>query len=186
MLHWSKGPPGVLCVQHAEGGVVVVGSHGAGVQVPGPTLTPCLAAHSSDVVTTRHIAKGPHGAVRTQHWIPPGVLVVVVVVVEVLVATGQRGRPASPVQVQESALHWLITLSTQLLEGLGPHASLISSLHAVVLSHLPLWSAIADEETKTPTPSATAANATIALRVIVEPPLYAPVPNRAVSRSLAL
>src|SRR5262245_65383126 len=22
--HWSKGPPGVLCVQHAEGGVVVV------------------------------------------------------------------------------------------------------------------------------------------------------------------
>src|SRR4029450_10255200 len=24
MVHWSKGPPGVLCVQHAEGGVVVV------------------------------------------------------------------------------------------------------------------------------------------------------------------
>jgi hypothetical protein len=42
MLHWSKGPPGVLCVQHAEGGVVVVAcAHGAGpVQLPGPTLIP--------------------------------------------------------------------------------------------------------------------------------------------------
>jgi hypothetical protein len=28
MLHWSKGPPGVLCVQHAEGGVVAPVVHG--------------------------------------------------------------------------------------------------------------------------------------------------------------
>jgi len=58
----------------------------------------------------------------------------------------------------------------QLMEGWGPHASLISSLQAVVLSHLPPLSAIAEEETKTPAPSATAANVTTALRVIVEPP----------------
>jgi hypothetical protein len=32
--------------------------------------------------------------------------------------------------------------------------------------------AVAREETKTPTPSATAANVTTALRVIVEPPLW--------------
>jgi hypothetical protein len=51
MEHWSKGPPGVLCVQHAEGGVVVVGSHGAPVQSPGPTLIPPALAHCSDVMT---------------------------------------------------------------------------------------------------------------------------------------
>src|SRR5262245_18503942 len=96
--------------------------------------------------------------------------VVVGLVVVVVAASGQRGRAGSPVQVQEPALHWLIRLSTQLLEGWGPHAALISSLQAVTLSQLPLWSAIAEEETKTPTPSATAANATTALRVIVEPP----------------
>jgi len=46
MLHWSKGPPGVLCVQHGPGGVVVVVvGHGA-VQVPGPTLTPPALAQS--------------------------------------------------------------------------------------------------------------------------------------------
>jgi len=105
----------------------------------------------------------------------PSVVEVVVdvellVVVELVVVTGQRGRPASPVQVQEPALHWSIRLLTQLLEGWGPHASPISSLQAVFVSHRPLWSAIAEEETKTPAPSATAANVTTALRVIAEPP----------------
>jgi len=45
MLHWSKGPPGVLCVQQADGGVVVVG-HGKPAQVPGPTFTPPAVEHS--------------------------------------------------------------------------------------------------------------------------------------------
>jgi hypothetical protein len=99
------------------------------------------------------------------------VVLVVELVVVVVAPTGQRGRPGSPVQVQRNALHWLIRFFAQLIEGLGPHASLISSLQAVVLSHLPLLSAIAEEETKTPTPSATAAkNVTTAFLVIVEPP----------------
>jgi hypothetical protein len=73
------------------------------------------------------------------------VVELVVVEVEVVVApTGQPGRPGSPVQVHCIALHWLITLSTQLLAGWGPHAALISSLQAVFLSHLPLLSAIAE------------------------------------------
>jgi hypothetical protein len=103
------------------------------------------------------------------------VVLVVELVVVVVAPTGQRGRPGSPVQVQERALHWSITLLSQLLEGWGPHASLISSLQAVTLSHLPLLSAIAEEETKTPTPSATAAkNVTTAFLVIVEPPMAVP------------
>jgi len=96
------------------------------------------------------------------------VVELVVVEVEVVVApTGQRGRPGSPVQVHCIALHWLITLFTQLMAGWGPHAALISSLQAVFLSHLPLLAAIAEEETKTPTPSATTANVTTTLLVIV-------------------
>jgi hypothetical protein len=114
-----------------------------------------------------------------QHWIAPGVLVVVVVVVDVVVVTGHSGSPGSPVQVQRNALHWSVTFFAQLIEGWGPHASLISSLQAVVLSHLPLWSAIAEEETKTPTPSATAAkNVTTAFLVIVEPPMAVPVRDK--------
>jgi hypothetical protein len=83
--------------------------------------------------------------------------VVVVVVVELLVVVelGQLGRPGSPVQVQSCALHWSVMFFAQLSEGLGPHALLISSLQAVSLSQLPALSAIAEEETKTPTPSAT-------------------------------
>jgi len=102
------------------------------------------------------------------------VVVVVDVVVEVLEPTGQRGRPASPVQVQRNALHCFVMFFAQLVPlALGPHASLISSLQAVFLSHLPLSSAIAEEERKTPTPSATAANnLTTAFLVIVEPPIF--------------
>src|SRR5262245_22017280 len=112
-----------------------------------------------------------------QHWIP-GVLVVVVVVVEVLVVvTGQVGRPASPVQVQRDALHGSVMVFMQLPVGLGPHVALISSAQDVRVSHLPLLSASAEEERKTPTPSATAAkNATTAFLVIVEAPLCGPVP----------
>jgi len=88
----------------------------------------------------------------------------------VVVVTGHSGSPGSPVQVQERALHWLITVFAQLPEGWGPHASLISSLQAAFVSHLPLLSAIAEEETKTPAPSATAANVTTTRPVIVEPP----------------
>jgi hypothetical protein len=52
MVHRSKGPPGVLCVQHAEGGVVVVGlKHGKGAQVPGPTLKPPALPHSTADLT---------------------------------------------------------------------------------------------------------------------------------------
>jgi hypothetical protein len=108
------------------------------------------------------------------------VVELVVVEVEVVVApTGQRGRPGSPVQVHCLALHWLITLSTQLFEAWGPHAALISSLQAVLLSHLPALSAIAEEDRKTPTPSATTANnLTTAFLVIGEPPIAVPVLSR--------
>src|SRR5215475_6083757 len=100
------------------------------------------------------VSNGPIGDDCTQHWIAPHAM-----------------RPGSPVQVQRNALHWSVMFFAQLIEGLGPHASLISSLQAVVLSHLPLLSAIAEEETKTPTPSATAAkNVTTAFLVIVGPP----------------
>jgi hypothetical protein len=55
----------------------------------------------------------------------------------------------------------------------GPHAAMISSLQDVNLSHLPMLSAIAEEERKTPTPSTTAAhNVTTAFLVIVEPPIF--------------
>ena len=150
----------------------------------------------------------PPGEPGTQHWMFGAVVVVVLLVVVLVVAalvlvvevvvvlvvaavvlvvelvvvvvapTGQRGRPASPVQVQRNSLHCFVMFFAQLVPlALGPHASLISSLQAVFLSHLPLLSAIAEEERKTPTPSATAAkNVATAFLVIVEPPW--PFPSR--------
>jgi hypothetical protein len=94
-------------------------------------------------------------------------LVLVVELVVVVEPTGQRGRPASPVQVQRRSLHCLVMFFAQLLPlELGPHASLTSSAQATFLSHLPLSSAIAEEETKTPTANATVANKTAALLVV--------------------
>jgi hypothetical protein len=94
-------------------------------------------------------------------------LVLVVELVVVVEPTGQRGRPASPVQVQRRSLHCLVMFFAQLLPlELGPHASLTSSAQATFLSHLPLSSAIAEEETKTPPANATVANKTAALLVV--------------------
>jgi hypothetical protein len=137
--------------------VVVVVEQGFGEQVPAPRAIPPCAAHCAGVSTVQ-VSKAPIGDDCTQHSIVP-----------------HTGRSGSPVQVQRNALHWSVMFFAQLMEGWGPHASLISSLQAVVLSHLPLLSAIAEEERKTPTPSATAAkNVTTAFLVIVEPPVAVP------------
>src|SRR5262245_40032339 len=120
------------------------------------------------------------------------VLVVVEVVVDVVVevvvvVSGIPSHGGSVGSVQEQSgfvmhssttdfLHWLRALPDK-----PAHAVLISSAQ-VLFVHFPATFA---SETKTPAASATAANATTALRVIVEPPIW-PVPNRAVSRSLAL
>ena len=102
------------------------------------------------------VSKAPIGDDCTQHWIAP-----------------HAGRPGSPVQVQRNALHGSVMVFMQLPVGLGPHVALISSAQDVRVSHLPLLSAIAEEERKTPTPSATAANnVTTAFLVIVEPPIW--------------
>jgi hypothetical protein len=105
--------------------------------------------------------------------------VVVVELVVVVAPTGQTGRPSSPVQVQRPSLHWVVMFFAQLVPlELGPHAARISSLQAVFLSHLPLLSAIAEGETKTPAASVTAANVTttfVIVLVIVEPPVAVPI-----------
>ena len=96
-----------------------------------------------------------------------GLVVLVVELVVVVEPTGQRGRPASPVQVQRRSLHCLVMFLAQLVPlELGPHASRTSSAQATFLSHLPLSSAIAEEETKTPTANATVANKIAALLVV--------------------
>jgi hypothetical protein len=108
--HWSKGPPGVLCVQHAEGGVVVG------------------------------------------------------------VVTGQLGSPGCIVQVQVPALHCSRSNDLQALRAAPDkpgHPAAISSEHAFEPQ---IGAAALAPETKTPTPSATAANETTALLIIVEPP----------------
>jgi len=169
------------------GGEVVVLPQGFGSHEPGPRFTPPALEHCVADSTTQ--GKAPPGEPGRQHWIGASVVVVVLlvdvvvavvlvvvdVVVEVVVEpTGQRGRPASPVQVQRNALHCFVMFLAQLVPlELGPHASLTSSLQAKFLSHLPLLSAIAEEERKTPTPSATAANnLTTAFLVIVESPIF--------------
>jgi hypothetical protein len=113
MVHWSKGPPGVLCVQHAEGGVVV------------------------DVVEVVGV---------------------------------QSGSPGCIVQVQVPAVHWSRIAALQALRAAPDkpaHPAAISSAHCFEPQS---GGAALAPETKTPAPSATAANVTTALRVIVEPP----------------
>ena len=120
------------------------------------------------------MSKGPHVTVRTQHWNSPVVVVVVVVVVvEVVGVVGvQVGSPGCIVQVQVPALHWSRIDDLQALRAAPDkpaHPAAISSEHAFEPQ---LAGAALAPETKTPAPSATAANVTTALRVIVEPPLW--------------
>jgi len=107
-----------------------------------------------------------------------GVEVVVVTVelveVEVVVVVGgvQVGSPGCIVQVQVPALHWSRTADLQALRAAPDkpaHPAAISSEHAFEPQ---IAGAALAPETKTPAPSATAANVTTALRVIVEPPLW--------------
>jgi len=167
--------------------VLVVAAHGSGTQVPGPLLMPPAAVHAFAVRSSQ--VNAPPGEPGTQHWMFGAVVVVVllvvvlvvelvvvevevvVLVVVVVAPTGQRGRPRSPVQVQRCALHWFVMLVMQLSEGRNPHASLISSPQAMKGSHLKKLSAIAEEERKTPTPTA-ANNVTTAFLVIAGSPLW--------------
>src|SRR5262249_36420739 len=99
-------------------------------------------------------------------------LVVVDVVVElvVVVVTGQSGSPGCPVQVHCPASHWRGPDDWRALRAPpakpAPPAA-ISPEHAFEPQ---IEGAALAPETKTPAPSATAANVTPALRVIVEPP----------------
>src|SRR5262245_34079151 len=98
------------------------------------------------------------------------VVVDVVVVLVVVVATGQSGSPGCPVQVHGPALHWARIDDLQALRAAPDkpaHPAAISSEHAFAPQ---IEGAALAPETKTPAPSATAANVTPALRVIVEPP----------------
>src|SRR5262249_13568105 len=99
-------------------------------------------------------------------------LVVVDVGVElvVVVVTGQSGSDGCPVQVHCSASHWARMDDLQALRAAPDkpaHPAETSSEHAFEPQ---IEGAALAPETKTPAPSATAANVTPALRVIVEPP----------------
>jgi hypothetical protein len=94
------------------------------------------------------------------------VLVVELVVVVVGVHAGSVGS----VQEQSVVLQLRRTALLHALRAVPfkpAHPAAISSAQSFLL-HGPV--AVATEETKTPAPSATAANVTTALRVIVEPP----------------
>jgi hypothetical protein len=87
--------------------------------------------------------------------------------------TEQLGSPGCPVQVHIPALHWSRIDDLQALRAAPDkpgHPAAISSEHAFAPQ---IGDAALAPETKTPAPSATAANVTTALRVIVEPPLVA-------------
>src|SRR5262245_64648767 len=71
--------------------------HGFGSHVPAPRLTPPAVEQSLAVSRTQ--AKAPMGDPGTQHWTDACVVVVGLVVVEVVVVTGQSGSPGCPVQV---------------------------------------------------------------------------------------
>src|SRR5262249_38489394 len=94
----------------------------------------------------------------------------VVVVEVVVVVTGHSGSPGCIVQVQVPALHWSTIDALQALRAAPDkpaHPAVISSAHCFEPQS---GGAGLAPETKTPPASATAANVTPALRVIVEPP----------------
>jgi hypothetical protein len=97
------------------------------------------------------------------------VVEVVGLVVEVVVVVGvQSGNPDSPVQVQVPVLHCAMTDLRHSLRALPdkPTQPAAISSEQFFLPHGG-GSAVATEETKTPAPSATAANVTTTLRPIV-------------------
>jgi hypothetical protein len=101
------------------------------------------------------------------------VVLVVVVVTLVVVVVGPHGGSAGFVQEQNVSpltLHWSRTNFLQALKSAPdkvPHEAWISSAHCFEPQS---GGAALGPETKTPAPSATAANVTTALRVIVGPP----------------
>jgi hypothetical protein len=106
------------------------------------------------------------------------VVEVVLVVVELLVVVVVGPHAGSAGSVQEQSGFVLQFVTTDFLHVLRSmpdkpaHAALISSAQ-VLFVHFP---AALASETKTPAASATAANVTTALLVIVEPPPYGPFP----------
>jgi hypothetical protein len=103
-------------------------------------------------------------------------LVVVVVVLLVVVVVGPHAGSAGSVQEQIGGmiLHWAITALLHVLRAMPDkpaHPASISSAQAFLVH---TFCALATEGTKTPAPSATAANVTTAplIIAIVEPPPY--------------
>jgi hypothetical protein len=93
-----------------------------------------------------------------------------VVVVEVVVVVGPHAGSVGSVQEQSVVLQLRRTALLHALRAMPfkpAHPAAISSEQTFLL-HGPV--AVATEETKTPAPSATAANVTTALLVIVAPP----------------
>jgi hypothetical protein len=96
-------------------------------------------------------------------------LVVVVVVLLVVVVVGPHAGSAGSVQEQIGGmiLHWAITALLHVLRAMPDkpaHPASISSAQAFLVH---TFCALATEGTKTPAPSATAANVTTALPIIV-------------------
>jgi hypothetical protein len=76
MVHWSKGPPGVLCLQHAEGGVVVPVVHGGSAgfvqeQNVSPLILHCSRTNFLQALKSAP-DKAPHSAwISSAHCFEP-------------------------------------------------------------------------------------------------------------------
>jgi hypothetical protein len=154
MVHWSKGPPGVLCLQHAEGGAVEVVVLVVEVVVVVIKLVVVVMKLVVLVVETG----------------------VVVVVIKVVPHAGSAGfvqeQNVSPLLLHSSRINFLQALKSA--PDKLPHAASISSAQGLLPQS---GGAAPAPETKPPAASATANNVTTAFLVIVEPPQGRPMPK---------
>jgi hypothetical protein len=158
--------------------VVVAGGHGFGSQVPSPMGTPPAAKQPGGFNRKQELATQHRSIIVVEVVVVELVVVllvgvvveVVLVVVELLVVVvGPHAGSVGSVQEQSVLLQLKRTALVHALRSMPfkpAHPAAISSEQSFLL-HGPV--AVATEETKTPAASATAANATTALLVIVEP-----------------
>jgi hypothetical protein len=164
--------------------VVVGGGHGFGSQVPSPMGTPPAAKQPGGFNRKQELATQHRSIIVVEVVVVELVVVllvgvvveVVLVVVELLVlVVGPHAGSVGSVQEQSVLLQLKRTALVHALRSMPfkpAHPAAISSEQSFLL-HGPV--AVATEETKTPAASATAANVTTALRVIVEPPMAVPI-----------
>src|SRR5205823_12654011 len=92
---------GAVVVVVSTGAVVVVappGGQGFGEQLPGPASCPPWALHSAGVRSIQ-VSKAPPADDCTQHWVCPGVVVVVVAPGVVVVVVVLPGAPHASQQL---------------------------------------------------------------------------------------